>query len=46
MSKTRLEWIVAAVVVLALVVGAYPIVQARNRSFYSAGQEAAAPLMH
>jgi len=40
------RWITLAVIVLALLVGAYPIVRARNHLFYPAGQEVTARFMH
>ena len=46
MSMNRLRWVALVVLVLGLLAGAYPIVQARNRTFYPAGQEAATPFMH
>jgi hypothetical protein len=46
MRRNRLEWVVLAVLVLSLLAGAYPIVQARNHAFYPAGQEVAGPFMH
>jgi hypothetical protein len=46
MTTTGLKWATLAVVVLGLLAGAYPIVQARNRAFYPAGQEVAATFMH
>lgn len=46
MSKNRVECVIVAVFVLGLLVGAYPIVEARNRIFYPVGQELAAPFMH
>jgi hypothetical protein len=46
MSAKRVRWVIAAVLVLGLLAGAYPIVQARNRAFYPAGQQTAAPFLH
>jgi len=44
--SARVKWVTLAAVVLGLLAGAYPIVQARNRAFYPAGQAVAARFMH
>jgi hypothetical protein len=41
-----MKWVTLVAVVLGLLAGAYPIVQARNRAFDPAGQSVAAPSMH
>jgi hypothetical protein len=46
MSRSEVKWIFLAVFVLGLLAGAHPIVEARNRVFHPAGQEAAVPFMH
>jgi len=46
MPRNRLGWLALAFLVLSLLAGAYPIVQARNRAFYPAGSEVAGPFMH
>jgi hypothetical protein len=46
MRRNSVKWIAFVVVVLALLAGAFPIVQARNRLFYPDGQEVAAPFLH
>jgi hypothetical protein len=46
MRRNRGKWITLAVIVLALLVGAYPIVRTRNLVFYPAGQEATTRFMH
>jgi hypothetical protein len=46
MRRDRLEWVALVVLVLSLLAGAYPIVQARNRAFHPAGSEVAGPFMH
>jgi hypothetical protein len=37
MNKRRIRWIIAAIVVLALLHGAYRIVTTRNQIFYGSG---------
>ncbi len=45
MRKNR-AWVTLAVIILALLAGAYPIVRTRNLLFYPAGQEPTARFMH
>ena len=46
MRGNNVKWITLAVLVLGLLAGAFPIVQARSRAFYPAGQAVASPFMH
>jgi hypothetical protein len=46
MTRNGVKWVGLAILVLGLLAGAYPIVEARNHAFYPAGQSVAAPFMH
>lgn len=46
MKKLPWKWTIVAIVVLALLAGAYVIVERRNQRFYSSGQETTSAPMH